>query len=164
LNLYLGFVLVFFHVLLVIVWLGLDFAVFTLSMGTIDRKQPIVVRIDRARMAERFDFWVLKAFLVTTPLGLVVAHIRGYDFVSESWIALKISIMGLIFFIALVLISGAAGTSVLLQRIADCKTPEQAEKLEQSLRRRVIGLAYPVWVLYLCIMANVFIGLTKWIF
>jgi len=159
-----GMILKTIHVLLIVVWLGVDLAVFTLSFGSLDRTQPIAVRLDRARMAERFDFWVLKAFLLTTPLGLLLLRFRGYDLFATSWLSLKVAMMGVIFIIAVgvIAVAGAGGTTAALERIAE--QPADVERLERELRDRVIRLAYPIWALYLTLIAMIFVALTKWIF
>ena len=158
----LAYALTWIHVLMVVVWLGVDLAVFALSMGSIDRSQPIAARIDRARMAERFDGWVLKVFLLTTPLGLILVWIRGWDLFATPWLALKVALMGLIFLIAVLLVAGAAGTTALLERIA--QGPPNAEALESQLRQRVLRLAPPVWILYSIIAVMIFIALGKELF
>ena len=161
-KLYLAYLLTWIHVLLIVVWLGVDLAVFSLSMGSIDRRQSMAVRMDRARTAQRFDNWVLKVFLLTTPLGLILVWIRGWELFATPWLSLKVALMGLIFLIAVLLVAGAAGTTTLLERIS--KDPAGSEALEAQLRRRVIRLAYPVWLLYSIIAVMIFIALSKELF
>ena len=159
-SLLLGYTVTTMHVLIVVVWLGTDFTVFSLSMSLLDRELPIAVRIDRARLAERFDLWVLKAFLLTTPLGVLTAHLRGYDVFATPWLALKLALLAVIFLIAVVIITGAAGSTQILERIE--ARPAEAPALEAALRKRVLGLAVPVLALHGLLIAIIFLAVSKW--
>lgn len=150
------------HIVGIVVWLGSDFTVFALSLSLLDRKLPIAVRIDRARLAQRFDGWVLWAFLATPPLGIWLAWLRGYELFATSWLALKMAMLGVIFLIAVAIVAGAAGTTTLLEQIAEGSG--DVERLERQLRKRVIGLAYPVLALHLLLVAMIFVAVAKWVF
>ncbi len=61
---------ILFHVLCIIVWLGADLVVFSLSMSLLKRHLPIAIRVERAHIAEMVDKWVLRSFLLTMPVGI----------------------------------------------------------------------------------------------
>ena len=79
--------LLLFHLLCVIVWLGCDFVVFFLSLSLLNRRLPAVVRADRAHVAEVIDKYVLYSYLLTMPVGLALAYWRGWWPVWAKWLA-----------------------------------------------------------------------------
>ena len=68
------------HIIFVVIWLGSDFVVFSLSMSLMNRNLPIDVRLDRAKLAQKFDMWVTKVFLATPFIGLTLAWLRWGSF------------------------------------------------------------------------------------
>ena len=150
--------LVLVHVLLVVFWLGIDVVVFGLSMSLLNRATPIALRIDRAEVAQRIDAWVLRSFLLTVPLGLVIARLRGLDVFATPALALKIALMAVMFMLAVAMITGASGTTAALKRIAE--RPPDMETLEAELRLRVVLMAYPVQAVYLLVVVSRFVALT----
>jgi hypothetical protein len=150
--------LVLVHVLLIVLWLGIDVVVFGLSMSLLNRGTPIALRIDRAEIAQRIDAWVLKSFLLTMPLGAAIAWLKGYDIFATPFLALKIAVMALIFILAVFMLTGASATTAQLRRIAS--DPPDREAIEADLRWRIIAMAYPVQGVYALVILNVFIALT----
>ena len=150
--------LVLVHVLLVIFWLGTDVVVFGLSMSLLNRSTPIAIRIDRAQVAHVIDGWVLKSFLLTVPVGLTIAWLRGLDVLATPALALKVALMAVMFVLAVFMITGASATASQLQRIA--QRPPDEEAIEADLRRRVIRMAFPVQAVYLLVIVSLFVALT----
>jgi hypothetical protein len=153
--------LTWIHVLLIVVWLGTDFIVFALSWSLKNRDLPVEVRLDRARLAHRFDMWVTRAFLLTPIVGLGIAWAKWGSLLplfTTPWLALKLALMGVIFILAVLLIAGSAGTTDLLEEIRDASG--DADALEDQLRRRVNRLAYPALTLHVLLAAMILIALT----
>lgn len=149
-----------FHVLLVVVWLGADLVVFGLSLSLLDTTLPDAVRLDRAKTAQRIDAWVLRAFLLTPPVGLVLAQLRGWPLFGTPWLALKLALLAGIFLLAVVVLTGASGTTRTLERIAGASGAERAP-LEAVLRRRVLGLMPPVLAIYALLVVALHVALSK---
>ena len=156
--------LVLAHVFAVIVWLGFDLIVFSLSMSLLNRELSIDVRVERATLAERIDWWVLVAFMGTFPLGLAISMMRGSSLFGTSWLSLKLVFYGIIVLIAMVILTGAGSTSAILRRIAEVGSGDEREALEAQLRRRVLWLAPPVLLIFFCILANLYIALNPYRF
>ena len=154
--------LVLAHVSGIIVWLGCDLVVFTLSLSVLKRELPLGVRIERAELAEKIDWWVLIAFLVTLPLGVSIAWLRGYPLFETSWLSLKLALYGVIVVIAMFILTSAGATSALLKEIGT--EGADVDALEKRVRRRVIGLAPPVVVIFACILASLFVALNPYRF
>ena len=150
-------ILVLLHVLLVIVWLGTDLVVFSLSMSLLNRKLPIAIRVDRAHVAEKIDRWVLKSFLLTVPVGLVLVRLGHYSVVRTPWLGLKLACFGLIVVISVAILTGAGGTTQTLERIAAGGADSQL--LEARLRTRVLAMAPPVLIIYALILFILFVSL-----
>lgn len=144
---FLGDVLVVVHLLFIIVWLGTDLAVFGLSFSALNRSLPIAIRIDRVKVAQTIDRYVLIAFLLTTPVGLALAWARDLAVFDSPRLTAKLALMAVIFLLAVLILTGAAGTTQLLERIAAASATER-DGLEAELRRRVITMAYPVLAIY----------------
>jgi hypothetical protein len=144
---FLGDVLVVVHLLFIIVWLGTDLAVFGLSFSALNRSLPIAIRIDRVKVAQTIDRYVLIAFLSTTPVGLALAWARDLAVFDSPRLTAKLALMAVIFLLAVLILTGAAGTTQLLERIAAASATER-DGLEAELRRRVITMAYPVLAIY----------------
>ncbi|MBI1761026.1 MAG: hypothetical protein HYR56_06270 [Acidobacteria bacterium] len=156
--------LLLFHLLCVIVWLGCDFVVFFLSLSLINRQLPAVVRADRAHVAEVIDRYVLYSYLLTMPVGLGLAYWRGWwPIWAMPWLMLKLVVFGVIILLAIVLVTGAAGAGLTLKQIA--AGAGDIEALEAKLRKGVIGLAPWAAAIHLAILVAVFIAITprgKW--
>ncbi len=151
--------LLLFHVLCVIVWLGCDFVVFFLSLSLLDRKLPAVVRADRAHVAEVIDRYVLYSYLLTMPVGLTLAYWRGWwPLWAMPWLMLKLVVFGVIILLAIVLVTGAAGAGQTLKQIA--AGAGDVEALEAKLRKGVIGLAPWAVAIHLALLLAVFIAIT----
>jgi uncharacterized membrane protein len=152
--------LTWIHVLLVVVWLGTDFVVFALSWSLKNRDLPVEVRLDRARLAHRFDTWVIRAFLLTPLVGVGIAWAKWGSLLplfTTPWLALKLALMGVVFLLAVLLIAGSAGTAELLEEIRDASG--NVDDLEAQLRRRVNRLAYPALGLHVLLAAMILIAL-----
>lgn len=149
--------LVLFHVFLVIVWLGTDLVVFCLSLSLLDKRLPILIRLDRAHVAEVIDSWVLKSFLLTIPLGLLLVYLSGQSLSRSPWLALKLSFFGCIVVISIAILTGAGGTRQTLEKIA--AGAGDADALEAHLRKRVLVMAPPVLFIYALILLILFISL-----
>lgn len=156
--------LLLFHLLLVIIWLGCDFVVFFLSLSLLDRQLPAVVRADRAHVAEVIDRYVLYSYLLTMPVGLALAYWRGWwPIWAIPWLMLKLVVFGIIILLAVVLVLGASGAGATLQQLATGAGDN--EELELKLRKGVIGLAPWAVAIHLAILVAVFIAITprgKW--
>lgn len=151
--------LLLFHLLCVIVWLGCDFVVFFLSLSLLNRQLPVLVRADRAHVAEVIDRYVLYSYLLTMPLGLVLAYERGWwPIWAIPWLMLKLVVFGVIILLAIALVLGAAGAGTTLQRIA--AGAGDVEALEASLRTGVIGLAPWAAAIHLMILSALLIAIT----
>lgn len=150
--------LLLIHVLLVVVWLGCDFVVFSLSMSLLRRELPVEIRLDRALLAEKFDNWVLSAFMLMIPTGIALAWVNGYPLFRTPWLNVKLIFFGIIILITISIFTGAGGTTGLLKKM---KAGEGSlEDLEMQLRKRVIALAPPVLVIHACIIIMIFIALS----
>lgn len=152
-------IILFLHVLVIICWLGFDFIVFWLSMSLLKRELPPVVRLDRAHLAEVIDRYVLYAMLITTPLGAYLAYIKGWPLMATPWLSIKLIFYGVVILMAIMILTGAAGTKQVLQRIADGEGDR--EENEARLRKNVIGMAPYAIVLHVSIAAMVFIALAR---
>ena len=149
------------HVLLIVVWLGSDFIIFNLSFSLLKKDLPIDVRIDRAKLAHKYDMWVTKSFLLTPIIGLMLAYLRWRSFdplFMLEWMSLKLTLFGIILLLAVMLITGASGTVQILEDIKS--KSDQKELLEIKLRKRVINLAYPALALHFLIAMIIIIALT----
>jgi hypothetical protein len=147
------------HIFLIIVWLGTDLVVFGLSMSLLKRGLPIAIRIDRAHIAEVIDRFVLYSFLLTMPVGLSLARLDRLALFATGWLSLKLVFFGVILLMGVTMLTGAAGTTQTLENIGAGKG--DVEALESDLRRRIIWLAFPVQVVYLSILAIIFIAVRK---
>ncbi|MBT3502709.1 MAG: hypothetical protein HOB40_09210 [Candidatus Marinimicrobia bacterium] len=148
------------HILFVVVWLGSDFVVFSLSWSLMNRDLPIDVRLDRAKLAQKFDMWVTKVFLATPVIGLVLAWLRWRSFsplITLPWMNYKLILFGVILIMAIILITGAAGTVGVLQDIKDGKGDEESN--EALLAKRVKELAYPAITLHILLALIIIIAL-----
>ena len=148
------------HILFVVVWLGRDFVVFSLSMSLKNRDLPIDVRLDRAKLAQKFDMWVTKVFLATPLIGLSLAWLRWRSFeplITLPWMNLKLILFSVILIMAILLITGAAGTVGVLQDIKDGEGDE--EENEAILKKRVKDLAYPAITLHILLSLIIIIAL-----
>lgn len=153
------YVVLFVHILLIVIWLGFDLVVFSLSMSLLDRGLSAAVRLDRAHLAEVYDRYVLYAFLLTTPTGLLLTWLRGWPLTATPWLSLKLVFYGLIIVMAIRILTGAAGTRQILQGLADGTGP--AEELESRLRANVVGMAPYALALHASIAAIIFIALWR---
>jgi hypothetical protein len=152
--------LLLFHVFCVIVWLGCDLVVFCLSLSTLKRDLPTLVRADRAHVAEVIDRYVLYAYLLTMPVGMLLAYSRGlWPIINWDWLILKLALFGVVLMLAVVLVTGAAGTTQTLKKLAAGEG--DAEELEAKLRKGVIGLAPWALAIHFSILAVAFIALTR---
>lgn len=152
--------LLWIHVILIVVWLGCDFVVFSLSWSLMNRELAIDVRLDRARLAQKFDMWVTKAFLITPFVGLALVYLKWRHLaamVMLPWMVWKLILFAVILVMAILLIAGAAGTTGVLQAIKEGEGDE--EELEQTLRKRVINLAYPAIALHILLAVIIVIAL-----
>ncbi|RMG50884.1 MAG: DUF2269 family protein [Acidobacteria bacterium] len=152
--------LLLIHVLLIVVWLGGDLVVFWLSMSLLNRERPIAVRLDRAHIAEEIDRWVVIALLLTIPIGFSLAHMSGYRLFETPWLSLKLAFFGIILLVGIGILTGAAGTTQTLERIAERQG--DVEALEARLRRRILVMAPPAVTIHVCIVIIIFIALTKY--
>lgn len=151
--------LLLFHVVCVVVWLGCDFVVFFLSLSLLNRRLPAVVRADRAHIAEVIDRYVLYSYLLTMPVGLALAYGRGWwPLWAMPWLMLKLAVFGVIILLAMILVRGAAGAGVTLQQVASGEG--DIEALEGRLRKGVIGLAPWAVSIHLAILLAVFVAIT----
>jgi Predicted integral membrane protein (DUF2269) len=150
---------ILFHVLCIIVWLGADLVVFSLSLSLLKRKLPIAIRVERAHIAELVDKWVLRSFLATMPVGLYLLYSRGIQPFDSPWMSMKLALFGIIILMAITMLTGAAGTTQTLRKIET--GGGDVERLEASLRSRVIWLAYPVLVVYTCILAILYLMIER---
>jgi uncharacterized membrane protein len=152
--------LTWIHVLLIVVWLGTDFIVFALSWSLKNRDLSVEVRLDRARLAQRFDMWVTRAFPLTPIVGIGIAWAKWGTLLplfTTPWLALKLALMGLVFLLAVFLIAGASGTTDLLEEIRDASG--NVDDLEARLRQRVNRLAVPALTLHVLLAAMILIAL-----
>lgn len=149
----------FAHVLLIVVWLGFDLVVFSLSLSLLKRELPAVVRLDRAHVAEVIDRYVLYAFLLTTPIGVWLTYLKGWSLMATPWLATKLILYGFIILMAIRILTGAAGTKQILQKLADGEG--NAEEQESKLRQNVVGMAPYALALHLSIAAIIFIALWR---
>lgn len=149
----------FVHVLLIVVWLGFDLVVFSLSLSLLKRELPAVVRLDRAHLAEVIDRCVLYAFLLTTPIGVWLAYLKGWPLMATPWLGVKLILYGLIILMAIRILTGATGTKQILQKLAD--GGGNAEEQEASLRQNVIGMAPYALALHASIAGIIFIALWR---
>jgi hypothetical protein len=147
----------FAHVLLIVVWLGFDLVVFSLSLRLLNRKLPAVVWPDRAHVAEVIDRYVLCAFLLTTPIGVWLARLNGWSLMANPWLATKLILYGFILLMALRILTSTAGTKPILQNLVD--GAGNAEEHELRLRKKVIGLAPYALALPVSIAAIIVIAL-----
>jgi|TARA_Y100000310_G_scaffold253669_1_gene260563 hypothetical protein len=125
-----------------------------------NRELPIDVRLDRARLAQKFDYWVMKAFLITPFVGIVLTYLKWSSFEGvfyRPWMNVKLIFFGIILIMAVLLVAGAAGTTGILEAIKNKEGDK--EKLEKSLRKRVINLAYPAITLHILLAAIIIIAL-----
>lgn len=151
--------LLLFHLLCVIVWLGCDFVVFFLSLSLLNRALPVAVRADRAHVAEVIDKYVLYSYLLTMPVGVALAYWRGWwPLWAMPWLMLKLVVFGVIILLAIALVQGASGAGLTLKQIA--AGAGDVEALEAKLRKGVIGLAPWAAAIHLAILIAVFIAIT----
>lgn len=151
--------LILFHVLLIVVWLGFDFVVFALSMSLLKRELPATIRLERAHLAEVIDKYVLIAFLLTMPIGAWLAYLRGWSVAMTPWLGLKMIFFGVIILLAIRILTGAAGTTQTLKQMVSGEGDN--EMLESKLRQNVIGMVPYALGLHVCIIINIFIAQTR---
>ncbi len=149
--------LLLLHILLIVVWLGFDLVVFSLSVSLLKRDISPARRLERAHVAEVLDRWVLIVFLLTLPVGFWLAYLKGWSVFETPWLMLKLIVMGVIILLAFVLLTGSAGTTAILKKLED--GDGNADELEADLRKRVIGLAPSALLIHLSIVAMIFIAL-----
>lgn len=156
--------LILIHIILVIVWLGVDFVVFSLSFSLLKRELPIEVRLDRARLADKFDGWVVSASMAIIPTGIALAWLGGHKLFIAPWLAFKLFFFGIILLIMIWIFAtaGTEGTVALLKSIQSGEG--NLEDLETKLRKRVIFYAPPVLAIHACIIAMIYIAMNpgKW--
>ena len=72
---------------------------------------------------------------------------------------MKLALFGVIILMAITMLTGASGTTQTLRKIQ--LREGDVEKLEAHLRSRVIWLAYPVLVVYTCILAIIYLMIER---
>jgi hypothetical protein len=147
------------HVFIVMAWLGMDLVVFALSLSLINRQLPVIIRLERAHIAEKIDYWVLVAFVLTLPIGLLLARLKAWPLLDTPWLTLKLAFFGIITLIAVAILTGAAGTARTLKQIA--AGAGDVEALEIRLRTNVIVMAPLALTIHLSILFMVFITLNQ---
>ncbi len=148
------------HVFLAIVWLGCDLVVFSLSLSLLNRELPAVVRADRAHIAEVIDKYVLIAYILTIPVGALLAYQRGFwPITAIPWLMLKLALFGVIILLAIAILTGASGTTTTLTQIVAGE--DDTEALEAKLRKGVIGMAPVALGIHFSIVAIIFIAITR---
>ena len=151
--------LLLFHVLLAVVWLGCDFVVFWLSLSLLNREIPALIRADRAHVAEVIDRYVLISMVLMMPCGVLLAYVKGWPLMATPWLTLKLAVFGIIVLLAIILLTGASGTLGLLKKLA--AGAGDAEELEAQVRKNVVGLAPAAIAIHLSLIAVIFIALTR---
>jgi len=140
-------------------WLGMDLVVFALSLSLLNRGLPILTRVERAHIAEKIDYWVLVAFVLTLPIGLVLARLKAWPLLDTPWLTLKLAFFGIITLIAVAILTGAAGTPKTLKPVSG--GGGDIEALEARLRTGVIVMAPLALTIHLSILMMVFITLNQ---
>lgn len=151
-----------FHVFLIVVWLGFDLIVFALSMSLLKNELPPAIRLERAHLAEVIDRWVLIAFVLTIPVGLTLAYYKGWALpmlTTIPWLRVKLMIFGIVLLLAIRLLTGASATTNILRQMAT--SDEQRDEREGQLRANVIRLAPYAIAIHLCLMAMIFVAITR---
>ena len=151
--------LILLHVLLIVVWLGFDFVVFAWSLSLLKRELAAAIRLERAHLAEVIDKYVLIAFLLTMPIGLMLAYLRGWSVATTPWLGLKLIFFGVVILLAIRILTGAAGTTQTLKQMVAGEG--ERELLESKLRQNVIGMAPYAVGLHLCLIVMIFIAQTR---
>lgn len=151
-----------FHVFLIVVWLGFDLIVFALSLSLLKQELAPAIRLERAHLAEVIDRWVLIAFVLTIPVGLTLAYYKGWALAMLAvipWLRYKLTIFAIVVLLAIRLLTGASATTSILRQLV-AGEGNQVE-LETQLRANVIRLAPYAIAIHLCLMAMIFVALTR---
>jgi hypothetical protein len=151
-----------FHLLLIVVWLGFDFIVFALSVSLLKQELAPAIRLERAHLAEIIDRWVLIAFVLTIPVGLTLAYYTGWPLAmlgAIPWLRYKLTIFAIVVLLAIRLLTGASATTGILRQMVAGEANQS--ELETQLRANVIRLAPYAIAIHLCLIAMIFIALTR---
>jgi hypothetical protein len=151
-----------FHVLLIVVWLGFDFVVFAFSLSLLKQELAPALRLERAHLAEVLDRWVLIAFVLTIPVGLMLAYYKGWALAMLAvipWLRYKLMIFAVVVLLAIRLLTGASATTGILRQMV-AGEGNQVE-LESQLRANVIRLAPYAIAIHLCLIAMIYVALTR---
>lgn len=151
-----------FHVFLIVVWLGFDLIVFAFSMSLLKKELAPALRLERAHLAEVIDRWVLMAFVLTIPVGLTLAYYKGWALpmlTTIPWLRVKLMIFAIVVLLAIRLLTGASATTSILRQMTASEAGR--DELEGQLRANVIRLAPYAIAIHLCLIAMIFVAITR---